>query len=233
MKFNSTIALTVGLLVMMSGAGVATGFWGYSLGHEALKGVTQPDVSPSKKLTQNNAGEDGQEEELQILLSEEELIEQATAIMNGEVDPPTVEADGEKGENGKETGTNQNQGTQLVSVNKEALPVKGEDAGVMMEVVDSAQEDGSLLLKVNLKNEGSEQVRFLYSFLEVRDDQGRALSAITDGLPGELPANGKAFSGTVKIPTALLSDSEELSITLTDYPDRQLELRLSEIPIVR
>ena len=102
-----------------------------------------------------------------------------------------------------------------------------------MQVVDASQEEGSLLLKVNLKNEGDKAVRFLYSFLEVKDENGRALSAITDGLPGELPATGKDFSGTVKIPTALLNDAETVSLTLTDYPNQQLQLNLTEIPVVK
>ncbi|NEO18623.1 hypothetical protein [Moorena sp. SIO4A5] len=45
MKFNTTVALTIVLLTMMLGAGVVSAFWGFSLGHEALKGVTQPDTN--------------------------------------------------------------------------------------------------------------------------------------------------------------------------------------------
>ena len=59
------------------------------------------------------------------------------------------------------------------------------------------------------------------------------MSAITEGLPGELPADGQEFSGTVSIPTALLEDSKKLSLTLTDYPDQKLQLKMSEIPVVR
>jgi hypothetical protein len=69
--------------------------------------------------------------------------------------------------------------------------------------------------------------------LNVTDDQGRALSAITEGLPGELPPTGEAFSGTVSIPTALLEDAKKLSMTLTDYPDQKLQLKMSEIPVAR
>lgn len=89
------------------------------------------------------------------------------------------------------------------------------------------------MLNVRLKNEGGDAVRFLYSFLNVTDNQGRALSAITDGLPGELPATGEEFSGTVSIPSALLEDAKTLSLTLTDYPDQKLQLKMSEIPIAR
>jgi hypothetical protein len=84
-----------------------------------------------------------------------------------------------------------------------------------------------------MKNDGSNPVRFLYSFLNVTDDQGRALSAITEGLPGELPANSQEFTGTVSIPTALLEDAKKLSLTLTDYPDQKLQLKMAEIPVNR
>jgi len=47
MRVNSTVALTLILLVLMVGAGVVSAAWGYAMGREALKGVTQPDVRPT------------------------------------------------------------------------------------------------------------------------------------------------------------------------------------------
>lgn len=102
-----------------------------------------------------------------------------------------------------------------------------------MEIVEAQTQGNSLLLNVSLRNEGATAVRFLYSFLDVRDDRGRALSAISDGLPGELPANGQNFSGTLKIPTVLLDNTQKISLTLTDYPDQRLELKLKDIPVLR
>jgi hypothetical protein len=69
--------------------------------------------------------------------------------------------------------------------------------------------------------------------LDVTDDQGRALSANTEDLPWELPPNGKIFSGTVSISTALLDDVKKLSMTLTDYPEQQLQLQMLDIPVER
>jgi len=57
------------------------------------------------------------------------------------------------------------------------------------------------------------------------------LSAITDGLPGELPANGEAYNGTIRIPTALLSEAKTISLSLTDYPDQKLQLKLDNLPV--
>lgn len=226
MKINSTVVLTLTLLLLMSVAGTASAFWGYTLGREALKGVTQPDISPTKKLADNNSTTN--DRELKILLTEEELLKQAEDIINGKVIPePIAEPGEEEAQEAEETIA------EAPPQLEEVLPVKASDRGVSLAIVEAKQEGGSLVLNVDLKNESKDSVRFLYSFLDVRDDQGRALSAITDGLPGELPGNGKNFSGTIKIPTALLEDAKQLSLTLTDYPDRELELSLADIPIAR
>ena len=41
------------------------------------------------------------------------------------------------------------------------------------------------------------------------------------------------FVGMVKIPQALVEDSQTLSLNLTDYPDQKLKLNIAEIPIMR
>ena len=111
------------------------------------------------------------------------------------------------------------------------FPVTSHNQGVTLQVLSARYSGGALQLKVNFKNEGSKTVRFLYSFLDVTDDQGRTLSTNTEELPGELPPNGKTFSGIVSIPTTLLNDVKKLSLTLTDYPDQQLLLQMSNIPV--
>ena len=88
-----------------------------------------------------------------------------------------------------------------------------------------------MVLKLDFKNKGDKTVRFLYSFMDITDDRGRALRANTEGLPEELPPDGNN-TGTVSIPTALLDDVKSLSLQLTDYPDQQLQLRVANIPVV-
>ncbi len=46
MKLNSTVALTLLLLSSMFAVGAITGTWGYSFGRKALRGITQPALSP-------------------------------------------------------------------------------------------------------------------------------------------------------------------------------------------
>ena len=111
------------------------------------------------------------------------------------------------------------------------FPISTQNQGVTLEVRSARYSGGSLLLKLNFKNQGSKAVQFLYSFLNVTDDQGRTLSANTEGLPTEVPANGQSFSGIVSIPTAVLDDVKKLSLSLTDYPEQQLRLQLSDIPV--
>ncbi len=239
MKLNSTVALTLILLAMMLGAGFVSAMWGFTVGHEALKGVTQPDVRPTKKLSDNQqTTADG---EGVALLSEEDILVNVHAHIHGKDEDIQVDEQDTQLQNASQTETADNEveeafATQTSFTSTSAdlnLPVRSQDRGVTLEVLDVTQQGGSLLLDVSLKNEGSDTVRFLYSFLNVTDDRGRALSAITEGLPGELPANGDEFSGTVSIPTALLEDSEQLSLTLTDYPDQRLQLKMSEIPVAR
>ncbi|HSS99653.1 MAG TPA: hypothetical protein VLK33_21605, partial [Terriglobales bacterium] len=113
------------------------------------------------------------------------------------------------------------------------FPLNSRDGGITLEVSASSQRSNSMLLDVSMKNEGSQPVRFLYSFLNVTDDRGRALSASAEDLPAELPPNGQVFYGTVSIPTALLENAKEVSLTLTDYPGQKLQLQISGIPVAK
>ncbi|MDG2617850.1 hypothetical protein P7L53_16545 [Thermoleptolyngbya sichuanensis XZ-Cy5] len=80
MKLNSTVALTLILLTLMAVAGVASGIWGYALGREALRGVTQPDVRPTS-LGSEAAGEQGSRDEI-IIIPESKIIEDVKNRIN-------------------------------------------------------------------------------------------------------------------------------------------------------
>ena len=226
---------------MMLSAGFVSAIWGFTVGHEALKGVTQPDIRPTKKLAGNQKASDAQKaKEGVAVLREEDILRNVKEYINKKGNEKQTNKPKEQASNPPETEEESSSSeasakeASFTSTSSEVdLPIKSQDQGVTLEVRSANQQGGSLLLNVSLKNEGSDAVRFLYSFLNVTDDQGRALSAITEGLPGELPADGQEFDGTVSIPTALLEDSKKLSLTLTDYPDQKLQLKMSEIPVVR
>lgn len=219
MRINSTVALTFILLTLMFGAGIVSGAWGFAIGREALKGITQPDARPTNKVNKKNTS--GRGEELVILKEDDILKKVKDRIDGGTAKPvasnsgiPQIKTDGEK---------------QPLSLAK--FPFVSRDKGVTIEVTGMHLRTESVVYDVALQNGGAQPVKFLYSFLNVADEQGRALSADTAGLPTELPASSQKFTGTVSIPTALLDKAQKLSIELTDYPDQKLQLKLSDVPV--
>jgi hypothetical protein len=77
MKLNVTIAFTVALLFSMFAAGLMSAAWGFAVGREALKGVTQPDVRPTNNLIGAKDGKK-QGESIQFV-SEDKILEQVQA----------------------------------------------------------------------------------------------------------------------------------------------------------
>jgi len=234
---NSTVVMTVVLLVLMFGAGFFSSAWGYKLGREALKEITQPDVRPSN-LTGKK--EDGDRKAQGVkMLKEGDILANVKKRIEGKDEepttPPPASAQGkQKAEQKPEQKAEQKaEQKPQQQANSSAFPIVSRDEGVTLEVISASQTGSSLQLKVQLKNESDSSIRFLYSFLNVTDDKGRALSASVDDLPGQLPADSQTYVGTVSIPTALLDNANELDISLTDYPDQKLELKMSGIPIIR
>lgn len=241
MKINSTVILTFFLLLMMVGAGSVSAWFSFNMGSQSLEGVTEPDSNPTKKLTRKQ----GEKQESQLVfVKEKDIIVQNYDYIKGkknnnssEKNPPKPQekkpktapkpTENQKTESEKESFINS------PPENKPLLPapVQSKDQDITLEVSNIQLQDGAILLNVSLKNDGRKAVRFLYSFLDVRDDKSSLLSAITDGLPGELPANGEAYNGTIRIPSALLSEAKTISLSLTDYPDQKLQLKLDNLPV--
>lgn len=225
MVLRSTFLLTLAILAMMLTAGTISAYLGFAIGSQALRAVTQPDVSTDRKLNKQQQV-DGQHKELTIIDEKAILIEVDRQI-NAKQKQSRLK------QQAKEEKNSIDRIQQQQEAKSSSFPLRDTAGGVTLEVLQAHRQGDSLLLDVNLKNEGSETVNFLYSFLEVRDDRGRFISVIPDNLPGELPANGQNFKGTLKIPTALLDNAQNLSLTLTDYPAQKLELKLTNIPVTR
>jgi hypothetical protein len=233
---NPTVALTLILLFFMVAAGFVSAAWGYAIGREALKGITQPDVRPSTSVS--DASGVPRREEVTIL-READILADVKAQMEGNA--RTVEpsrgaspAAAQVSDQSNATSAASPGSTSDMLTNPSVgLPIMAQDQGVTLELRSVRQQEGSLVLDVSLTNRGTQPVKFLYSFINVTDNQGRSFSANTDGLPSELQPNGELFSGTISIPTALLDESNNLALSLTDYPEQRLKLQLSGIPIVR
>ncbi|MBO1056460.1 MAG: hypothetical protein HEQ27_08020 [Dolichospermum sp. JUN01] len=227
MKINTTVLLTLILLTLMLGAGSASGFLGFTLGSMALKGVTTPDGRPATKFNSGKANNPQQENE--AFLKEEDILKVVKSRISDQ--KKGNKPDKSEEEEIKITQPQPQEKSVAPETSQPGFPITAESEGVTMSVKSIRYSGGDLLLKVNMQNKGGDSVRFLYSFLDITDDKGRTLSAITEGLPAELPAKGAEFKGTISIPTALLDDVKQISLSLTDYPAQKLKLQLSDIPV--
>lgn len=229
MKLNTTVALTIVLLVLMLGAGLVSGMWGFALGHEALKGVSQPEARPSAKTKPQKEAPPGTQQI--VFFKETDIIRSVRVKIQNFQKRSKADKTDDNNDNRTKMLSNSESIPSPSPATEVGFPIVDRDGGVTLEVRSVKRQDTSLLLDVRLKNEGSQSVKFLYSFLDVTDNRGRPLNASTEGLPGELPPNGETFTGVVSIPTAVLEDTDQLSLTLTDYPDQQLRLQATGIPV--
>ena len=227
---NSTVVLTLILLALMFGAGVTSSVLGFTTGREALKGTTQPDVRPSNNAGSGKQGNPASKDQVSIL-KEKDILKTVKARVEGRDPEKTKPQANTKTDKASPKAASAKKPAAANASNK--FPLNSRDGGIVLEVSAASQRGTSMLLDVSMKNEGSQAVRFLYSFLNVTDDRGRALSATADDLPAELPPNGQVYYGTVSIPTALLENAKEVSLTLTDYPGQKLQLQISGIPVAK
>ncbi|NJN76047.1 MAG: hypothetical protein HC796_07350 [Synechococcaceae cyanobacterium RL_1_2] len=199
-EINSTISVSIMVMLMILGAGAYTGYFAYTVGTKSLEAVNEPESNPSKKLAAANNAE--RVEKGFVIIPENEIILRNTKQMKGlkteplpssqtksEPSPTNQEQDGLTGSSSSDGATpDQEQGENIASA---SLPLSTEDQGVRLTVENIKKLNNSLTMEVTLVNKTSKEVRFLYSFLDVRDDKGLSLSAIADGLPGQLPADQK------------------------------------------
>jgi hypothetical protein len=80
MRVNSTVALTLVLLTLMLGAGLTSTIWGYSLGRDSLKGVTQPNTRP---INNSDGDENHLRREELVFLKEEDILANVKAQIEG------------------------------------------------------------------------------------------------------------------------------------------------------
>ncbi|MGG6268641.1 hypothetical protein ACQ4M3_21345 [Leptolyngbya sp. AN03gr2] len=220
MKINSTVALTFTLLVLMLGAGVLTGTWGFAMGRQALKGITQPDSRPTK----GGAAKSTSVREDIVLLKEEDVLKTVRERTNSGGRGASPSPSPSPSAKPDQTKTD-------AAPTSAKLPMTTQTNGVAMDVTGIRRQGEFLLLDVALRNNSEQPVKFLYSFLNVTDDKGRLIVADTTGLPPELPSKSDRFTGTISIPNSMLDDAQRISLQLSDYPDQKLQLKMADIPI--
>ncbi len=195
-------------------AGILSAIGGMSIGREALKGITQPDTRPTNKLANRQGDESAKKQP--TFLQEDKILTAVKARMGGKAPAPKAAPASPKAE-----------------LTASKFPLTAEDSGVILDVKSAQTQGDNFVLTLNLTNQSADPVKFLYTFLEIKDDQGQLLSANTDGLPAELPPDAVSYAGTVRIPIAALNKAKTLSLALADYPDQQIQLKLSNIPVAR
>jgi hypothetical protein len=227
MKLNSTVLLTLILLTLMLGAGSVSAILGFDIGSKALKGVTTPDARPATKFASSKANS-SQNGGL-TLLREEEILKVVKSRIDGKSKATKLDKSSDDEEEAKAKKEKEKEIAKESEEKPQAgFPISAESEGVNL-AVQSANISGGDLVK--MQNKGTDPAKFLYSFLDVTDDKGRTLSASTEGLPTELPANSPVFSGTISIPTPLLEDVKKISLVLTDYPAQKMNLEVANIPV--
>ena len=226
MKLNSTATFTFVLLFLMVSAGVVSSTGGFSVGTEALKGVRQPDSRPNKASI--GSGENPQKRtsgQAEItLLKEEDILKAAKEKVNSSLKAgakPDLTLDQKDGI--KETSQAKNISQQF--------PYIGKDKEVTIEVTAIRRQEDTVNFDVSLKNDSAQAVNFLYSNLTVTDDQGRILNAETIGLPQELVARSDRVMGTVKVSSGLLANASKVSLQISDYPDKKIQLEVLDVPV--
>ncbi|MBD2325354.1 hypothetical protein [Alkalinema sp. FACHB-956] len=218
MKLNSTATFTFLLLFLMIGAGFASANLGFSLGYEALKGITQPDSRPNSK--NNNRPTPNGSVEGMALLREDDIIKEVKE-----------RTDGGKGNSKAESQPSPMQEEPEKPINSAKFPYKGQSKGIKMEVTGMRRQEDTVVLDVAIQNDANQPVKFLYSFLTITDNQGRILNGETAGLPAELAPKSERYTGTLKISSSLLDNADTVSLQLSDYPAQQVQLEVSGIPV--
>ncbi|WP_373541458.1 hypothetical protein [Chamaesiphon sp.] len=227
-KGDRTLLLTSILLFFMLAAGIMSGVLGFVSGHEALRGVTQPDIRPS-----NNKGGNKQNPNTKglQLIAEPELI--ATAKKQMGVEEPRKDAqqvkDAKKQAGDFEKAVKNDPKAGLPPVK---LPIVTQDQGIMMTIKSIESKGNDVKLAVTLSNHGSQPVNFGQERISATTDRAQPIDTTTAGLPTSLPATGKETKVVLTIPKKSLDKVKSVSLQLTDL-DRKLQLEVSGVPVGR
>ncbi len=221
MKLKSLLTVSSILLFFILGAGAASGYISYRMGEAALKGVSQPEDNPTRKLT--NKQKTYKKPQTFKPIKEQTILTQVYNQIYHYNKTEKKDKVAQKAENSEK----KDEKTPV----KQTLPLATTDQDVTLKLLEIKQADDEQVLLVNLTNDGTEAVRFLYSFLEVKDDEGQDIGVIVEGLPEMLPANRRAFEGVIRIPMNLVAEKKTITLKLTDYPQQKRQLTIKDIPL--
>ena len=225
LKSDRTLLLTSVLLFFMLAAGILSGVLGFVSGHEALKGVTQPDIRPNnnKGGNQQNINTKGLE-----LIQEQELI--ATIKKQMGVEEPKKDAQQAKDAKQKaaefEKAVKSNPKTNFPALK---LPIVRDDQGISMTIKSIDSAGSNVKMEILIANRGSQPIYFGQG-INVTTEKSQNISSVTSGLPTTLPANGNEAKVSLTIPKTALDKIKNVSLQLTDT-DKKLQLEATGVPV--
>jgi hypothetical protein len=205
-KRDRALLLTSVLLMLMLAAGLFSGIIGFTMGHAALKGVTQPDIRRSNKGTTENTKTRGLE-----VLPEKQLIAEAQDIMG--IDRKAEAAKFKTDEK-----------TALV------FPIESKDQGITMVIKSAKLEGNNLKLDIALSNQGSQPIKFNQGVLTIVGDKEQNIPFSAAGIPPSLAANGKEVGIKVLVAKTAIPAENNLTLRLTDA-DRKLQIEAKDVPV--
>ncbi|NJM67138.1 MAG: hypothetical protein HC851_16445 [Acaryochloris sp. RU_4_1] len=208
--------------------GSLTGAAGYWFARQSLKGVTQPAANPFLDSTDelNRRPRQGAD-----FLSEKDLIAKVKSQTSGSDATKQKKARSQQAKEDAKAKTS-DQKAEDAKPTTQSFPVKVQSQGMNLEIRSLIQEDNTLVLKVALQNTSNKTIQFVYTFLDITDDQGQALFSEIRGLPTEFKPKGETFFGTIKILDVPPENVKTISLSLNDYPDQNVKLDVQNIPVL-
>jgi hypothetical protein len=225
LQLDRSVKLTLGLLAGVLTLGILSAIIGFLFGHESLKGVTQPDMNPfvGTANPQRQYPRQGT-----YLLKESDIlakVERETKNISKPDESKKPAQSAQKKDQSKTKTTT----SSPTSAPKTSLPITVQSQGMRLEVRSLAVDGDGMTLDVTMQNGGAKEVQFLYDFLDISDDQSLFLSTEVKGLPTKFAPKSESFSGVIKISGASANSIKWLSLSLADYPDQKIELKISKI----
>ncbi len=205
-KKDRALLLTSVLLMLMLAAGLFSGIIGFTMGHAALKGVTQPDIRRSNKGTTENTKTRGLE-----VLPEKQLIAEAQDIMG--IDR---KAEAAKFKNDEKAAL--------------VFPIESKDQGITMIIKSAKLEGNNLKLDIALSNQGSQPIKFGQGVLTIVGEKEQNIPFNAAGIPPSLTANGKEVGVKVLIAKTAIPAENNLTLRLTDA-ERKLQIEAKDVPV--
>ena len=206
--------------------GLVCGTVGYIFARQSLKGITQPSTNPFLKDSSDDL--DRRPRQGADFLNEKDLIAKVNSQTSGNKAPKDKPKTKSKPAAKPDQENKQDKDNPSKS---KSLPIQVKNQGMQFEVKSLSREDDTLLLNVALQNTSDRTIKFVYTFLDITDEQGQALFSEIRGLPTEFKPKGEIFIGTIKILDVPQNAVERVSLSLHDYPDQTVKLDIQNIPV--